>query len=52
VLNFGWAFVVVFALSVLVYVLAYRFRLPAHAAARHINGTEQEAAVTEEQLAG
>ncbi|HEY6934539.1 MAG TPA: APC family permease [Marmoricola sp.] len=52
VLNFGWAFVVVFALSLLVYVLAYRFRLPAHAAARHIDGTEEEAAVTEEQLAG
>ncbi|HET8602624.1 MAG TPA: APC family permease [Marmoricola sp.] len=52
VLNFGWSFVVVFALSVGVYALAFRFRLPAAEAQRHINGTEREAAVTEEQLAG
>ena len=52
VLGFGVSFVVVFALSLLVYGLAYRFRLPAHAAARHIQGTQEEAAVTEEQLAG
>ncbi|HET8561971.1 MAG TPA: APC family permease [Marmoricola sp.] len=50
-LDFGWSFVVVFALSVAVYWLAYRFRLPAAAAQQHISGTEAEARVTEEQLA-
>jgi amino acid transporter len=51
VLDFGWSFVVVLALSVLVYWLAYRFRLSPQDARDHIENTEHEAAVTEEQLA-
>jgi amino acid transporter len=51
-IEFGWSFVVVGALSVLVYVLAHRFRLTDEQAQRHIASTEREAEVTEEQIAG
>jgi len=52
VLNFEWSLLVVFVLSVLVYWLAYRFRLSPEETREHILGSEEEARVTEEQLAG
>jgi amino acid transporter len=51
VLTFESSFLVVLALSLLVYWLAYRFRLSPEEARAHIEGSEHEAAVTEEQLA-
>jgi hypothetical protein len=51
VIGFGTSAVIVLALSVLVYVLAYRFRLPDEEAQRHIEGVREEADVTEGQLA-
>ncbi|MGH3444792.1 MAG: APC family permease [Nocardioidaceae bacterium] len=50
-ISFGWAFVVLAALSIIVYVVAYMFRLSPEEAQGHIADTEQEAAVSEEQLA-
>jgi amino acid transporter len=51
VLGFEWSAVLIGLLSVAVYVLAYRFRLSPEEAARHIADAEEEADVTEEQLA-
>ncbi len=51
VLGFGTAATVILALSVAVYMLAYRFRLPDEEAQQHIRGVQQEADVTEGQLA-
>jgi amino acid transporter len=50
-IEFGWSFVVVGLLSVLVYVLAHRFRLTPEQAEHHIAASEREARVSEEQLA-
>jgi len=50
-LDFGWSIILMGVLSVVVYVLAYRFRLSPEEAARHIADTEEEAEVTEQQLA-
>jgi amino acid transporter len=50
-INFEWAFLIVFALSAVVYALAYRFRLSPEEAQEHIAISQHEAQVTEEQLA-
>ncbi|WP_310962756.1 APC family permease [Nocardioides terrisoli] len=50
-LGFGTSAGIMLVLSVVVYVLAHRFRLSPEQAARHIAETEKEAAVTDEQLA-
>jgi amino acid transporter len=50
-LTFGWSAILMGILSVVVYLLAYRFRLSPDEAARHIEATEEEAQVSEEQLA-
>ncbi|HET9499557.1 MAG TPA: APC family permease [Marmoricola sp.] len=50
-LNFEWSVVAVLALSVVVYLLAYRFRLGDEDARAHMAESEQEAAVEEEELA-
>jgi len=50
-LSFGWSFALMGVLSVIVYLLAYRFRLSPEEAARHIADTEEEAQVSDEQLA-
>jgi amino acid transporter len=50
-LSFEWSAALMALLSVVVYVLAYRFRLSPEEAARHIADTEEEASVTDEQLA-
>jgi amino acid transporter len=49
-LNFETSAGAMLALSVLVYVLAYKFRLSPEQAARHIEDSEHEAAVSDEQL--
>jgi amino acid transporter len=51
VINFEWAFLVLLALTVLVYALAYRFRLSPEEAREHIAISQHEAEVTDEQLA-
>lgn len=51
-LNFEWSLLAVLALSLIVYALAYRFKLSPEQAAEHIKISEEEAKVTEEQLAG
>jgi amino acid transporter len=50
-LNFEVSALLVLVLSVVVYLLAYRFRLSPEEAAEHIRVSEHEAEVTEEQLA-
>jgi amino acid transporter len=50
-INFEWAFVVILALSVVVYALAQRFRLSPEAAEEHIASSRHEAEVSDEQLA-
>ena len=50
-LGFAASALLMALLSVAVYVLAYRFRLSPEEAARHIADSEDEAQVTEEQLA-
>jgi len=49
-LNFEWSALLIGVLSVVVYVLAYRFRLSPEEAARHIEATEEEARVEDEEL--
>jgi len=51
VINFEWAFLVMLALTLLVYGLAYRFRLSPEEAKEHIAISQHEAEVTDEQLA-
>lgn len=50
-LSFEWSLVLMGVLSVIVYALAYRFRLSPEETARHIADSEEEARVTDEQLA-
>jgi amino acid transporter len=50
-LSFEWSLVLMGVLSVIVYALAYRFRLSPEETARHIAESEEEARVTDEQLA-
>jgi hypothetical protein len=49
-LSFEWSAVAMLALTLLVYVLAYRFRLSPEEAARHIEQVEAEARVEEAEL--
>ncbi|GAA1889332.1 APC family permease [Lapillicoccus jejuensis] len=51
VVGFGTAIPIVGLLSALIYVMAYRLRLPDEAARAYIEETVQEAAVEDEQLA-
>ncbi len=52
VINFEWALLVLFVLTIVVYVLAYVFRLSPEDAQEHIEISRHEAEVTDEQLAG
>ncbi|SFC40156.1 Amino acid transporter [Nocardioides terrae] len=49
-LNFEWSAGLMGLLSIIVYVLAYRFRLSPEEAARHIEATEEEARVEDAEL--
>jgi len=51
-ITFGWGFVVLLALSALVYWLALRFRLPSSAVEENVAATTAEAAEEEAELGG
>jgi len=51
-IGFGWGFVVVLALSALVYFVGLRFRLPRERIEEHIADTEAEAEAEDRELAG
>ncbi len=50
-INFGWAFVILLALSIAVYALAQWAALSPEAAAEHIEASRAESAVEQEELA-
>jgi len=50
VLGFGWSAAVMAVLSIVVYVIAYLCRLSPEKAARHIDATQAEAAVADEEI--
>jgi len=50
VINFEWAAVILFALSALVYVMAYKFRLTPEEAREHVEEARQESQVEEEEI--
>ncbi len=51
IIDFGWAMVILFALSVVVYAIAYRVRLSPEEARQHIEQSRSEAEVEESDLA-
>jgi amino acid transporter len=50
-IGFGWGFLVVLALSVVVYAIGLRFRLPRERVEEHIADTEKEAAQEDREVA-
>jgi amino acid transporter len=50
VIGFGWGFLVIFGLSVVVWTLAMRFRLPQPDVERHVEETTLEAQIEEQEL--
>ena len=52
IISFGWGFLVIFALSALVYGLALKVRLPRPTVHEHIEETTAEAALEEMELGG
>jgi amino acid transporter len=49
-IGFGWGFVVIFALTAIVYAIAYKLRLPQHRVEEHIADVEKETEVEKQEL--